>query len=143
MRAKFLRTKYITGSKIQTHYLILLMISIIVPLVFSVACLYYLVFKIMAEQLGIPEYIALNLFPVIHKINMMLLIGMPPLFLVLIAWGIVLSHRFAGPIERLERELKKITHSKDYKARLHVRKGDDVKPIADAVNELLNSIERK
>jgi signal transduction histidine kinase len=119
------------------------MISIIVPLVFSVACLYYLVFKIMAEQLGIPEYIALNLFPVIHKINMMLLIGMPPLFLVLIAWGIVLSHRFAGPIERLERELKKITHSKDYKARLHVRKGDDVKPIADAVNELLNSIERK
>ncbi|MFA6321757.1 MAG: HAMP domain-containing protein [Candidatus Omnitrophota bacterium] len=143
MRTKFLRTKYITGSRIQMHYLVLLMVSIIVPLVFSVACLYYLVFKIMAEQLGIPEYIALNLFPVIHKINMMLLIGMPPLFLVLIAWGIVLSHRFAGPIERLERELKRIAHSKDYKIRLRVRKGDDVKPIADAVNELLNSIERK
>jgi len=143
MRTKFLRTKYLTGSRIQLHYLGLLMISIIVPLVFSVACLYYLVFRIMAEQLGIPEYIALNLFPVIHKINMILLIGVPPLFLILIVWGIVLSHRFAGPIERLERELKKIAHSRDYKIRMRVRKGDDIKPIADAVNELLDGVERK
>ena len=143
MRTKFLRTKYLTGSRIQLHYLALLMVSIIVPLVFSVACLYYLVFKIMAEQLGIPEYIALNLFPVIHKINMILLIGMPPLFLVLILWGVALSHRFAGPIERLEKELKRIAHHKDYKIRMHVRKGDDIKPIADAVNELLDSMERK
>ena len=143
MRTKFLRTKYLTGTRIQLHYLMLLMVSIIVPLVFSVACLYYLIFKIMAEQLGIPEYIALNLFPVIHKINMILLIGVPPLFLVLVLWGIVLSHRFAGPIERLQKELKKIAHSRDYRARIRVRKGDDIKPVADAVNELLDSIERR
>ena len=143
MRTKFLRTKYLTGTRIQLHYLMLLMISIIVPLVFSAACMYYLIFKIMAEQLGIPEYIALNLFPVIHKINMILLIGVPPLFLVLVLWGIVLSHRFAGPIERLQKELKKIAHSRDYRARIRVRKGDDIKPVADAVNELLDSIERR
>lgn len=143
VRTKFLRTKYLTGSRIQLHYLALLMVSIIVPLIFSVACLYYLIFKIMAEQLGIPEYIALNLFPVIQKINMMLLIGVPPLFLILILWGVVLSHRFAGPIERLEKEIKRIAEHRDYKARIHIRKGDDVKPIADVINELLESIERK
>ena len=143
MRTKFLRTKYLTGTRIQLHYLLLLMISIIVPLVFSAACMYYLIFKIMAEQLGIPEYIALNLFPVIHKINMILLIGVPPLFLILVMWGIALSHRFAGPIERLQRELKKIAAHRNYKIRIRVRKGDDIKPIADAVNELLDSIERK
>jgi signal transduction histidine kinase len=119
------------------------MASVIIPLVFSVACLYYLIFKIMAEQLGIPEYIAINLFPVIHKINMVLLIGVPPLFLIIILWGIVLSHRFAGPIERIERELKRMTHNKDYSLRIHLRKGDDIKPVADAINHLLDSIERK
>ena len=97
----------------------------------------------MAEQLGIPEYIALNLFPVIHKINLMLLIGVPPLFLILIAWGIVLSHRFAGPIERVQKELKRIAHHRDYEARIHLRKNDDIKPLADGINELLESIERK
>jgi signal transduction histidine kinase len=125
------------------HYLALLMVSVIVPLVFSTACLYYLIFKIMAEQLGIPEYIALNLFPVINKINMILLIGVPPLFLIVILWGIMLSHRFAGPIERLEKELKKIAHQRDYKIRIRVRKGDDIKPVTDALNELLDSIEKK
>ena len=143
MRTKFLRTKYLTGSRIQLHYLLLLMVSIIVPLVVSVACLYYLIFKIMAEQLGIPEYIALNLFPVIHKINMILLIGVPPLFLILVMWGIVLSHRFAGPIERLQREVKKITTHRSYSTRIRVRKGDDIKPLADALNELLESVEKK
>ncbi|MDD3904978.1 MAG: hypothetical protein PHS46_00425 [Candidatus Omnitrophica bacterium] len=143
MRTKFLRTKYLTGSRIQLHYLTLLMVSIIVPLVFSAACLYYLIFKIMAEQIGIPEYIALNLFPVIQKINMILIIGVPPLFLVLVLWGVVLSHRFAGPIERLEKEIKRIATHHDYKARVHIRKGDDVKPIADAVNVLLESVEKK
>ena len=97
----------------------------------------------MAEQLGIPEYIALNLFPVINKINMILLIGVPPLFLIVILWGIMLSHRFAGPIERLEKELKKIAHQRDYKIRIRVRKGDDIKPVTDALNELLDSIEKK
>lgn len=143
MRTKFLRTKYLTGSRIQLHYLLLLMVSIIVPLVVSAACLYYLIFKIMAEQLGIPEYIALNLFPVIHKINMILLIGVPPLFIILVMWGIALSHRFAGPIERLEKELKRIAAHKNYKTRIHLRKGDDIKPVADAINELLDGIERK
>ena len=142
LRTKFLRTKYLTGSRIQLHYLLLLMASIIIPLVFATACLYYLIFKIMAEQLGIPEYIALNLFPVINKINMILLIGVPPLFLILVAWGIVLSHRFAGPIERVERELKRIAHQRNYKTKVHIRKGDDIKPIVDAVNELLEKIEK-
>ena len=143
MRTKFLRTKYLTGSRIQLHYLLLLMVSIIVPLVVSAACLYYLIFKIMAEQLGIPEYIALTLLPVIHKINMILLISVPPLFLILIIWGIVLSHRFAGPIERMVKEVKKIAAHRSYSTRIRLRKGDDINPLADAVNELLESVEKR
>ena len=45
--------------------------------------------------------------------------------------------------ERLERELKRIAHHREYKIRLRVRKGDDIRPIADAVNELLDSMEKK
>ena len=143
MRTKFLRTKYLTGSHIQMKYLGLLMLSMIVPLLFVGGCLYYLIFSIMAEQIGIPEYIAHNMFPVISKVNMILLIGVPPLFLLLMFWGVVLSHRFAGPLQRLERELHKITHSGDLSHRINLRKGDDVKPLADAINKLLDSVHKK
>jgi len=127
----------------QFRYLLLLIVSMIVPVVFVAGCMYYLIFTIMAEQLGIPEYVAYNLFPVIKKINMILLIGVPPLFIALILWGIVISHRLTGPIERLVSELKKIAEHGHYSSRLRLRKNDDMKPIADAINKVLDKVEEK
>ena len=141
MRTKFLRTKYLTGSHIQMKYLGLLMVSMVVPLIFVGGCLYYLIFNIMAEQIGIPEYIAHNMFPVINKVNFILIIGVPPLFALLMFWGVVLSHRFAGPIERLEGELKKVTDEEQYSHRIKVRKNDDMKPIVNSINGLLGKLE--
>ena len=143
MRTKFLRTKYLTGSRIQMRYLGLLMLSMIVPLVLVGGCLYYLIFTIMAEQIGIPEYIAYNLFPVIHKINLILLIGVPPIFLILILWGIILSHRFAGPLERVEKELHRIADHGEHHKRLKLRRHDDMTPIAEVINKLLDKLEEK
>ena len=143
MRVKFLRTRFLTGSRIQMKYLIHLMLSMLIPLIFVGSCLYYLIFNIMAEQIGIPEYIAANLIPVIKKINLILLAGVPPALLLLLAWGVALSHRFAGPVERLQREIERISNSGDYNKRVHLRKYDDIKPVADALNRLLDKIEGK
>lgn len=139
----FRRKKLLANKRVQFKYLMLLIISMAVPVLFAIGCLYYLVFTIMAEQLGIPESIAINLFPVVKKINSILAIGLPPLFLLLIWWGTVLSHRFAGPLQRIEKELHRITHNHDFSHRIHLRKNDDVKPIADAINKLLDSLHRK
>ena len=141
MRTSFFRTKYLTGSIIQLKYLGLLMVSMFIPLIFLGGCLYYLIFTIMAEQLGIPEYIAYNLTPVIKKMNFILLVGIPPLFLLLLLWGIILSHRFAGPIERLEKELKKMGEDGDHSRRIRLRKHDDIRPIAEAINKLMEKLE--
>jgi hypothetical protein len=139
----FRRKKIFANKRVQLKYLTLLVVSMIVPLLFAIGCLYYLIFTVMAEQLGIPESIAYNLFPVVKKINAVLAIGLPPLFLLLIWWGTILSHRFAGPLQRLEKELHKVTHSGDYSHRIHLRKGDDIKPLVDSINKLLDSIHKK
>jgi methyl-accepting chemotaxis protein len=143
MRKSFFRIKYLTSSQIQLRFLNLLVISMVVPLIFVGGCLYYLIFTVMAEQIGIPEYVAQTLFPVIKKINLMIFVGIPPLFLALILWGIIASHRVAGPIERLQDELKKIIDQGDYSKRIRLRRRDDVRPIADSINTLLENIERK
>lgn len=143
VRTKFFRTKYLTGSRIQFRYLALLMVSMVVPALFVGGCLYYLIFTVLAEQIGIPEYIAYNLIPVVKKINLILLIGIPPLFAILVMWGIVLSHRFAGPMERLQRELKKITENGEYHKRITLRKHDDMVHLVGFVNKLLEKLEGK
>jgi hypothetical protein len=137
------RKKILTNKQVQLKYLVLIIVSMAVPLLFAIGCLYYLILTLVAEQLGIPESIAYNLFPVVKKINALLAIGLPPLFLLLIWWGTVLSHRFAGPLQRIERELHRITHNHDFSHRIHLRKNDDVKPVADAINRLLDSIHKK
>ena len=139
----FRRKKIMTNRRVQLKYLVLLIVSMAVPLLFAIGCLYYLIFTVMAEQLGIPESIAYNLFPVVKKINTVLVIGLPPLFLLLIWWGVVLSHRIAGPLQRIEKELSKITNSHDFSHRINLRKNDDVKPVADAINKLLDSLHKK
>lgn len=139
----FRRKRLFTNKRVQLKYLMLLIVSMAVPLIFAIGCLYYLIFTIMAEQLGIPESIAYNLFPVVKKINSILAIGLPPLFLLLIWWGVILSHRIAGPIQRIEKELSRVTHSHDFSHRIHLRRRDDLKPIADSINRLLDSLHRK
>jgi hypothetical protein len=135
-----LRKKFITGEPVQLKYLVLLMLSILVPLLFVGGCFYFLVFNIMARQLGIPEYGAGNLGPVINKINVILLFGFPPLFLLLLLWGVVLSHRFAGPLQRLKKDIDSISKSGDYSRRIKLRKHDDIKPLADSLNRLLDKV---
>lgn len=143
MRSKLMRKSVFTGKPAQFRYLVLLLVSMLVPLVFVGGCLYYLIFMVMADQLGIPESIAINLFPVIDKINIILIIGMPPIIIIMILWGAFLSHRFVGPLERLENELDRIAKSADYSRRIVLRKTDDLKPITDKINKLLDGVQRK
>ena len=127
---------------IQVKYLRLLVVAMLLPTLLIGALLYYLILNIIAEEIVFPEAIASILFPAIHKINIILLVGVPILFLILIGWGIMLSHRFAGPVYRLEKELDKIAGG-DYSVRIKFRKNDDLKHIADAVNKVLDKLQHK
>ncbi len=137
-----MRIRFITKNPLQAKYLVLILISILLPLFIVGGCLYYLLFQIMAEQLAIPESIACNLIPVAEKINFLLLIGIPPVVIFLFIWGAVLSHKMIGPLERLEDDLRKISNG-DYSMRLQIRKDDDLRPIADAINKIIDKLERK
>lgn len=143
MRTKTPRRKLFTGRPAQTKFLVLIIVSMLLPLVVIGGCLYYLIFTVLAEQLGIPESIAVNLFPVIEKINIILLVAMPPICALIVWWGAFLSHRFFGPLERLERDLERLAQSDDYTKRIVLRKTDDLRPVADRINALLDAFQRK
>jgi nitrogen fixation/metabolism regulation signal transduction histidine kinase len=96
----------------------------------------------MAEQLAIPESIASNLIPVVEKINFLLIVGIPPIIVLLFIWGGILTHRFIGPLNRLEKDLKKIADG-DYSVRLRIRKDDDLHSLTDAINKVIDKLEKQ
>ena len=136
-----MRIKYVSTNPLQLKFLALILLSILVPLFLVSGCLYYLTFQIMAEQLAIPESIAYNLMPVLQKINFLLLMGLPPVIIILLVWGAILSHRLIGPLERLEDDLKKISEG-DYAIRLKIRTDDDLRPVVNVINDIIDKLER-
>ena len=136
------RRRYFIKSGLQIRYLRLILLAIILPTFLLAVCLYYLIFYLMAEQLGIPESIAYNITPVLNKINIILLIGLPVISILLLFWGLVISHRIAGPVYRLEQDLKKIAEG-DFSLRIKLRKKDELTSIAEGINKVLDKIEEK
>ncbi len=137
-----MRLRFITKNPLQRKYLMLILFTTLLPLVVVAGCVYYLRSQVMAEQLAIPESIAYNLMPVLHKINFLLLIGLPPIVILLFVWGIVLTHRLIGPLNRLENDLREISEG-NYSVRLKLRKDDDLRPIADTINKIIDKLEKK
>ncbi len=136
------RRRYFIKSGLQARYLRLILLAIILPTFLFSLCLSYLIFYFMAEQLGIPESIAYNLTPVLGKISVFLLFGLPVISILLLLWGLVISHRIAGPIYRLEQELDKISKG-DFSLRIKFRKKDEFASIAQGINKVLDKVQGK
>ena len=131
------KNKLIGSSSIQKKTLILVFIATTLPVAVVGACLYYLIFNMLASQLGIPEIIAYNLLPVARKINLIILIALP--FTLSIIWlmALELSHRIAGPIYRLEKELDDRIAGKG-SGLIKLRKNDEFKLLVEKINTLIS-----
>jgi len=129
-KAKFINTP------IQNKTLILVFAAAVVPVAIVSLCLYYLIFNMLAWQLGIPEIIAYNLVPVARKVNMIMLISLPITLFVIWFAALELSHRIAGPVYRLEKELNDRLDDKKT-GPIKLREKDELKTLADKINKLI------
>ena len=137
-----MRKYFLVRNRLERRYLRLIALSLILPTLITGSCLYYVIFNLMAEQLGIPEVVAYHLLPVVKKVNLVLTISLPIVFLILFSIGLALTRSLVGPIERLEGELEEIV-SGNLSRKLKLRKRDALKPLVANINMLLEKIKRK
>jgi signal transduction histidine kinase len=120
---------------IQAKYLLLVLVAMLAPILLIGFCFYTLVFDLMARQLVFPEAISSNLVPVVERINNLLILTLPALVFVILWCALVISHRFAGPIERMENDLDQILAGA-YGHKIRLRKNDDLRGVAARINAL-------
>ena len=130
-----LRKRWLLRHPAQAKYLLLVLVAMLAPIVLVAFCFYTLVFDLMARQLVFPEAIFANLVPVIERINRLLALTLPVLSFVILWCALVISHRFAGPIERLESDLDQILAG-NTRHRIRLRKNDDLKGVVERINAL-------
>ena len=134
-----MRNFFLIRNRLERRYLRLIALSLMLPSLILGCCLYYVIFNLMAEQLGIPEVIAYHLLPVVRKVNAVLAISLPVVFILLLSVGIFLTRNLIGPIERLEQELRQMV-SKGKVKKLKLRRKDALRPLVEDINSLLDKI---
>ena len=135
MRLNKRKGKFI-GTSLQSKTLILVFFAALVPAAIVAVCLYYLIFNMLAWQLGIPEAIAYNLVPVARKVNLIILIALPISLFVIWFLALELSHKIAGPLYRLEKELDERINGKKT-GPIQLREKDELRALADKINKLI------
>lgn len=135
------RIKWFTKHPVQAKYLLLVVLAMLVPTLMIGFCFYHLLFYLLARQMVFPEAIMANLVPVLDKVNALLAVSLPIIFGTIFWFALVISHRFAGPIERLENDLDQILEG-DYNHKIYMRQKDDLKGVAHRINALVSRIKK-
>ncbi|MBI3252224.1 MAG: hypothetical protein HYZ52_02740 [Candidatus Omnitrophica bacterium] len=137
-----IRTQWFVKHPIQGKLLLIVVLSIVVPVAVIGACFYNLVFRLLAEQIAFPEAISSNLVPVIRRINAILLIALPVLALLILSLAVAVSHKLAGPVRRLEKEIDGMLSSNTPPRPIRVRQRDDLKDLVDKINALMDRMKK-
>ena len=142
LKIQIKRKQYFIHSPIQKRYLIHSTCMMIVPALIVSFCLYFLIFYLISDELMIPETVIQTMKPVILKLNVILGFGLPLLFCILFFSAIIISHRLAGPLYRLEKDLEKIAHG-EYSLRIKFRKQDHLDELAHKMNAVLDHLPKE
>jgi len=104
------------------------------PALFITACLYYVIWQTVAYELAIPELIAESLIPVLHRVNLILLIGLPLFFAITLYFAARLTNRFASPLCRIEKSIQEMIEEKNFSKPIYIRKNDDLHDLVKQIN---------
>jgi hypothetical protein len=103
-----LRKKKFLGTPFQKKLLFLVFAAATIPAAVIALCMYYMIFNMLAGQMFFPEIIAYNLIPVLNKVNAIIAVAIPLILFLIWEFALELSHRIAGPLYRIEKELDDI-----------------------------------
>ena len=130
------RTRKFVGTAFQKKLLFVIFASAVVPAGLVTVSLYYLIFNLLVWQIGMPEGVGVYLVPALNKINLVILVSLPIVLLLIWIIALEVSHRIAGPIFRIEKELD-TRISGDKIGPIKLRRRDEFKILTDKINQLL------
>lgn len=133
------RKKWFVKHPMQVKYLWMVAIAMLAPAAVVGFSFYHVMFRLMARQMAFPEAVASNIEPVVSRMNLFMAVTLPVVIAGIFLASLRLSHRFAGPLERLESELDRLLEGRNH-APIRVRENDDLAGVTRRINMLLQKL---
>ncbi len=135
------RRHYLIKKKFQLKYVGVILGVMFLGALISGYTIYYNAWLLLGEKLAnvYPQGRLLHIF---RSVNIRLALNLFFVSIFCIGIAIFTSHKVAGPIYRMTKFLGNVT-SGDYSQRIRLRKHDDLKGLAEAINGLVDKLERE
>ena len=133
------RRKYFFANAMHREIFLLVFLATLVPMVFTAVSLFYLIFNITADQVGIPEAIAYSIFPAARRVMTILCFVTPIAVIAVLVFAYKVTHRIVGPFDRVVRELDECISGRR-QGPIILRSGDKFQPLIDNINSLLDKL---
>jgi len=135
------RRQFLVKKEFQLKYVGVIVGVMLLGAVISGYTIYYNAWLLLGEKLA-NVYPQGRLVHIFRSVNIRLAINLFFISIFCVGIGIFTSHRIAGPIFRIKKFLDDVTNG-NYAQRLHLRKHDELKDIAEAINKLDDKLERE
>ena len=133
----FYRRKYLIDKRMQLKY------ALMIGVVLLVMVILVEVHSYLTMQSLLPNLFSSAIGNQVKQIQTSLLINGIIYTVVVALVSIVISHKIAGPVFRLKRDLREMIDTKNYARKLSVRKGDELQDLVAVINELLADINQQ
>ncbi|MFC2061863.1 HAMP domain-containing protein [Elusimicrobiota bacterium] len=127
------REKIIIKKVIQLKYAVVVLLAMLITAVTVGADFYYSLHGFMKEYLEeIPAFDQL-----MNNLNQLMYAKIVVLFIIAVAISLLVSHKFMGPIFKLEESIKKVSEG-DLTYKMRLRAGDELKSVSEIFNFMLD-----
>lgn len=133
---KIRRRIVVIKRALQMKYVLLVFAAVLLTVTIVTLDLYYIMAKVYGDEL------AGNLPAVIRGSARLLAIHLPIYFAVVIVAAVFISHKFAGPIFRLEKVAEAIATG-DLTVKANLRAGDELFDTAEHINVMIETLRQK
>lgn len=138
----FLRRRQIlVDRKIQFRYAFLTILFALVTALVTGSTVFFTIFNLLGEKLA-TVYPQGRLIPILQQAYFAFLMNILFILPVLFLASVVFSHRFAGPLPKIEEAIRRIGDGY-FDVQLHTRKTDELVHLASVINETAKKLKQK
>ena len=134
---KIRRRIVVIKRALQMKYVLLVFAAVLLTVTLVTLDLYYIMGRVYGDQLG-----GGNLAAIVRGSARLLAIHLPIYFAVVIVAAVFISHKFAGPIFRLEKVAEAMAGG-DLTVRATLRSGDELFDTAEHINLMIEILRQK
>ena len=132
------RLNYLIARRFQFRFVALILAFVFLSAALSSLVVYYTMMVLMGEKLA-NVYPQGMLLPIINTLNTRIILAVIIVSPLVVFIGILLSFRIVGPLYRISKFLR-LSARGDFSSRITVRAKDEFKALADAINDMTDTI---